>query len=187
MAKETDNPFEEEQTEDAPKSQQGLNFGVRLGLMVVVLGIGSAGGYGIGRMLHGGGSADPNKPQEVEDVLPREPEPVDIAGEETSFTSFGENVAVHANGFEVESYLPGGDKIEFSGTSMASPNVANLAAKLFAVDPSLTCSEVMDYIKKVFEHLKDENEMLKLQLEQQPINEVIDLSGFTEMFINKGE
>ena len=45
----------------------------------------------------------------------------------------------------------------------------------------------MDYIKKVFEHLKDENEMLKLQLEPQPINEVIDLSGFTKMFINKGE
>lgn len=62
---------------------------------------------------------------------------VDQAGEETSFTSFGANVDVHANGFEVESYLPGGERMKYSGTSMAAPNVANLAGKLLALDPSL--------------------------------------------------
>lgn len=62
---------------------------------------------------------------------------VDQAGEETSFTSFGDNVDVHANGFEVESYLPGGERMKYSGTSMAAPNVANLAGKLLALDPSL--------------------------------------------------
>ncbi|MGH2570992.1 MAG: S8 family serine peptidase, partial [bacterium] len=60
---------------------------------------------------------------------------VDQAGEATSFTSFGPTVNVYSNGFEVESYVPGGDRIAFSGTSMASPNVANLAAKLFAMAP----------------------------------------------------
>ena len=71
---------------------------------------------------------------------------VDQAGEETGFTSFGESVDVHANGFEVDSYLPGGDKIEMSGTSMASPNVVNLAAKLLALDNSLTTTELIKLI-----------------------------------------
>jgi subtilisin family serine protease len=63
---------------------------------------------------------------------------VDQAGDETSFSSFGPTVNVHANGFEVESYVPGGRKLKLSGTSMASPEVTNLAAKLFALDPALT-------------------------------------------------
>lgn len=71
---------------------------------------------------------------------------VDQAGEETGFTSFGESVDVHANGFEVDSYLPGGDKIEMSGTSMASPNAVNLAAKLLALDYSITTNELIKLI-----------------------------------------
>jgi len=71
---------------------------------------------------------------------------VDQAGEETGFTSFGESVDVYANGFEVDSYLPGGTRIAMSGTSMASPNVVNLAAKLLALDYSLTTSELIDLI-----------------------------------------
>jgi subtilisin family serine protease len=63
---------------------------------------------------------------------------VDRAGEETSFSSFGPMVNVHANGFEVESYIPGGRRLKFSGTSMAAPQVTNLAAKLFALDSKLT-------------------------------------------------
>ena len=73
---------------------------------------------------------------------------VDKAGEETSFSTFGKTVVVHANGFEVESLLPGGDKVKFSGTSMASPQVANLAAKLFALKPELTVAQVKDAILK---------------------------------------
>lgn len=71
---------------------------------------------------------------------------VDKAGEETSFSTFGKTVVVHANGFEVESYLPGGDKVKFSGTSMASPQVANLAAKLFALKPELTVAQAKQAI-----------------------------------------
>jgi subtilisin family serine protease len=70
---------------------------------------------------------------------------VDQAGEETSFTSFGK-VDIYANGFEVESYVPGGDRLKFSGTSMSSPNVVNLAAKLLAIDPSLTVAELRELI-----------------------------------------
>lgn len=63
---------------------------------------------------------------------------VDQAGAETSFSTFGKTVVVHANGFEVEAPVPGGDRLKLSGTSMASPQVANLAAKLLALKPELT-------------------------------------------------
>jgi subtilisin family serine protease len=81
---------------------------------------------------------------------------VDQAGEETGFTSFGKSVDVHANGFEVDSYLPGGDKIEMSGTSMASPNAVNLAAKLLALDYSLTTNELIQLILNGADKNEDE-------------------------------
>lgn len=73
---------------------------------------------------------------------------VNQAGDETAFTSYGKTVVVDANGYEVESSVPGGEKMKLSGTSMASPNVANLAAKLFALDPNLTPQQVIDLIRK---------------------------------------
>ncbi|HEY1648071.1 MAG TPA: S8 family serine peptidase [Terracidiphilus sp.] len=63
---------------------------------------------------------------------------VDQAGDEASFTSYGPTVLVDANGYQVESVVPGGAKLRMSGTSMASPNAVNLAAKLIALDPQLT-------------------------------------------------
>jgi subtilisin family serine protease len=76
---------------------------------------------------------------------------VDKAGDVTSFTSFGVTVDVYANGYEVESYLPGGDRLAASGTSASSPNATNLAAKLFALDPSLTPLAVIALIKDATE------------------------------------
>jgi subtilisin family serine protease len=67
---------------------------------------------------------------------------VDRAGEETSFSTFGKTVVVHANGFEVDSVIPGGEHLKLSGTSMAAPQVTNLAAKLFALDPKLGATQV---------------------------------------------
>ncbi|MCC5806440.1 MAG: S8 family serine peptidase [Opitutales bacterium] len=80
---------------------------------------------------------------------------VDQAGDETSFTSHGRNVAVHANGLAVESWFPGGERVAISGTSMSAPNVANLAAKLLAVDPSLTPVEVREIIVSTAERTED--------------------------------
>ena len=37
--------------------------------------------------------------------------------------------------------------MKYSGTSMAAPNVTNLAGKLLAIDPSLTPSEVISLIE----------------------------------------
>ena len=72
---------------------------------------------------------------------------VDKAGDEASFTSYGPTVVVDANGYQVESVIPGGEKIAESGTSMASPQVANLAAKMLAVDPRLTPRQVIAVIR----------------------------------------
>lgn len=79
---------------------------------------------------------------------------VDQAGERTAFTSMGENVVVYANGFEVDSYVPGGEVMAFSGTSMASPNALNLAAKLLAVEPSLQPREVIRLIEQGADELE---------------------------------
>ncbi len=73
---------------------------------------------------------------------------VDIAGDQTSFTSFGKSVDIYANGFEVESYLPGGERMAASGTSMSSPNVANLAGKIFTVAPELSAEDAFNLIIK---------------------------------------
>jgi subtilisin family serine protease len=56
-------------------------------------------------------------------------------------------VLVDANGYQVPSKIPGGYVVPFSGTSMASPNVANLAAKLIAVDPKLAPGETIGLIR----------------------------------------
>jgi subtilisin family serine protease len=87
---------------------------------------------------------------------------VDQAGEATSFTSFGPTVTAYANGFEVESYVPGGDRLAFSGTSMASPNVVNLAAKLIALDPSLTPEEVVALILEGADDVREGDAILKV-------------------------
>lgn len=73
---------------------------------------------------------------------------VNQAGDETSFTSYGDTVVVDADGYNVESSLPGGTRMKLSGTSMASPEVTNLAAKLMAVNPALTPEQVIALIKE---------------------------------------
>ena len=99
---------------------------------------------------------------------------VNQAGDETDFTSYGDTVVVDADGYEVESYIPGGTKVRWSGTSMASPNVVNLAAKLFALDPSLTPAQAIELIRKGAttsedgrRHLIDEKRSVALLREQE--------------------
>lgn len=85
---------------------------------------------------------------------------VDQAGQITSFTCTGRSIGVHANGFEVESYLPGGERLAFSGTSMAAPNVTNLAGKLVALDPSLTPESIIELIIKGADQTEDGRRVL---------------------------
>jgi subtilisin family serine protease len=80
---------------------------------------------------------------------------VDRAGDEASFTSYGPTVVVHANGYQVESVIPGGEKLAESGTSMSSPQVANLAAKILAVNPALGPAEVIGLIRSTADKTDD--------------------------------
>ncbi len=66
---------------------------------------------------------------------------VNQAGDEAPFTSYG-NVQVHANGSNIRTVAPGGASVPVSGTSLAAPQVANLAAKLLALRPRLTVAEL---------------------------------------------
>lgn len=69
---------------------------------------------------------------------------VDRYGDWATFTnSNAEQVRIFDFGVEVPSLIPDGTTVPLSGTSMASPNVANAAAKLYAVNASLTPAQAI--------------------------------------------
>lgn len=72
---------------------------------------------------------------------------IDETGKPTGFTTFGKNVTLYANGFEVNSFVPGGQRVKFSGTSMAAPQLVNLVGKMLALKPSLTPAQVIEAVK----------------------------------------
>jgi subtilisin family serine protease len=73
---------------------------------------------------------------------------VDVALQPAGFTSYGKSIDLYANGFEVPSKAPSGLPINISGTSLAAPQVTNLAGKLFAVNPKLGAAEVRRIIEE---------------------------------------
>ncbi len=74
---------------------------------------------------------------------------VDRFGDWALFTNSNPGrVRVFDHGVEVDSVIPNGQRVPLSGTSMASPNVANLAAKLFATSPALTPQRVIEIIEQ---------------------------------------
>ena len=80
---------------------------------------------------------------------------VDRAGDVASFTSDGPSVDVYANGVAVASVIPGGDRGPRTGTSMAAAQVTGLAAKLFALDPTLTAAGVATIIRETADPATD--------------------------------
>ncbi|MEL6258098.1 MAG: S8 family serine peptidase [Pseudomonadota bacterium] len=73
---------------------------------------------------------------------------VDVALQPAGFTSYGASIDVYANGFEVPGRVPGGREMRLSGTSMAAPQVANLAAKIASANPDLSMSEIRALIEE---------------------------------------
>ncbi len=74
---------------------------------------------------------------------------VDRYGQWATFTNSNtERVKVFDFGVEVPSLVPDGETVPLSGTSMASPNTANLAAKLIALNPELTPAQVITIIQE---------------------------------------
>ena len=90
MAKETDNPFDEQASEDGGQ-RIGMKMILRLGLMVAVLAVGSAGGYVMGGRINGP-AEDPNAaaaqeaPEDFYDGSSSEPS--SVASEEFVYIEF---------------------------------------------------------------------------------------------------
>lgn len=77
---------------------------------------------------------------------------VDRFGEWATFTNSNpERVHIFDHGVEVDSLIPNGERVPLSGTSMAAPNVANLATKLISLQPSLTPARVIEIIEQTGE------------------------------------
>jgi subtilisin family serine protease len=87
---------------------------------------------------------------------------VDQSGNPTSFTSYGNNVKIYANGYQVESYVPGGDRMKGSGTSMSAPAVTNLAAKLISRALALTPVQVVDLIERGADAHPENGDILRI-------------------------
>ena len=85
---------------------------------------------------------------------------VDQAGRPAEMNSYGEQVKFFANGADVQGLVPGGGGMKISGTSVASPGLVNLAAKLLAIDPSLTTSQLIRVIKEGADRLEGDRSML---------------------------
>jgi subtilisin family serine protease len=73
---------------------------------------------------------------------------VNDSGARTSFTNAGPEVTLYADGFRVPGRLPGGRMSFGTGTSMAAPNVTNAAAKVLAVNPSLTGAQLRSLLEQ---------------------------------------
>lgn len=67
---------------------------------------------------------------------------VDSTGAATGYTNTGSEITLFANGHRVPARLPGGALSFPSGTSMATPNVTNAAAKVLAVNPRLSGAQL---------------------------------------------
>ncbi|MBI3943064.1 MAG: S8 family serine peptidase [Chloroflexi bacterium] len=65
----------------------------------------------------------------------------------SSFSNYGSNISVAAPGSGILSTVVGGSYQAWSGTSMASPHVAGLAALVLSAKPTLTNSQVRQIIQ----------------------------------------
>ena len=66
----------------------------------------------------------------------------DTRGRAASFASTGESVDLFAPGTDIESVVPGGGRLLWSGASLAAPQVVNAAAKLLAIEPRLSAADL---------------------------------------------
>jgi subtilisin family serine protease len=73
---------------------------------------------------------------------------VDRNGGVADFTNTGAEVTLYANGDRVAARLPGGDVSFPSGTSMATPNVANAAAKMLVANLRLTGAQLKELLER---------------------------------------
>ena len=104
--------------------------------------VAAAGNYGAGRLLC--------PARQVEALAVGATMPDDARAE---FSNYGEGLDLVAPGEGIYSTLPGDDYGEKSGTSMATPHVAGLAALVWSLSPDLTRDEVRDILETTADDL----------------------------------
>jgi subtilisin family serine protease len=72
---------------------------------------------------------------------------IDNNGKRSSFSGYGDNLDVVAPGNNILSTLPNNSTGILSGTSMATPHVAGIAALVLSVNPNFTRKQVVDRIE----------------------------------------
>jgi thermitase len=73
----------------------------------------------------------------------------------SSFSNFGKHISVGAPGSDILSTVPGGGYKSLSGTSMACPHTAGLAALVKSANPSFTAAQLKERIEKTADDLGD--------------------------------
>lgn len=78
-------------------------------------------------------------------------------GLRTDFTTIGKNVQLYANGSYVKTILPRGYTSKSSGTSIAAPQVSNLAATMLSICPRLEPIMIKEMLVENADKMLDEN------------------------------
>lgn len=104
MAEPAENPFEEAKP-DKPATGDRKKVVIRLGLMVAVLGIGTAGGFSLGGVFHHSAKAEPNAPPVQEQAFEEKFAPApEGAGDEFEYVDF-EPIVVNLNEPRLARYI----------------------------------------------------------------------------------
>lgn len=92
------------------------------------------------------GSNQPTYPSAYPEVL--SVAAIDYNGNRASFSNYGDYIDIAAPGVSIPSTYFNKQYAALSGTSMAAPHVAGLAALIFSANPELTNKQVMNIIRK---------------------------------------
>lgn len=79
----------------------------------------------------------------------------DESGNRASFSNYGDYIDVAAPGLGIASTYPGSQYAALSGTSMATPHVAALAALMRSANPLLSNEEIMELMRSTADDLGD--------------------------------
>ncbi|MCM3746347.1 S8 family peptidase [Paenibacillus pasadenensis] len=104
----------------------------------------------------------------------------DSRGEKSSFSNYGDYIDVAAPGDSIASTYTGGQYAALSGTSMASPHVAALAALIRSRNPDLSNVEVYDIMRKTARDLGAKGKDQYFGYGQIDIDKALQAAGSTK-------
>lgn len=119
------------QTEDCQYLREAVRYAVDRGVLVVAA-------------MGNDGTDAPEYPAAYPEVLAVTA--VDPGGEFAPFSNYGSHAGVAAPGVSIASTFAGGQYAALSGTSMAAPHVAGLAALVWTQNPGLSAAQVRDIV-----------------------------------------